>query len=224
MNEFEGTLKKQLGERNFDKVQASKIGIAGCGGLGSNCAVNLVRSGFKKIKIIDFDKVEHTNLNRQFYFEDQVGIDKTDALEINLKRVNPDIEIEKECIKLEKDNIFDVFKDRDIIIEAFDSAEYKAMLIEQMVNTGKFIVSVSGLAGVGSSDDIKVRRVKKDLIMIGDLRSDVEDGFPMSPRVNIAAAKQADVVLEYVIFKNKRDYSPSSNSPRPSACGTAGGE
>jgi len=199
MNKFEQELTRYLGEKNLAKVQAVKIGIAGLGGLGSNCAMNLVRSGFKRFKIADFDKIEHSNLNRQFYFGDQIGQMKTEALAFNLKKINPDIEIEMYFGRIEKENVVSLFKECDIVVEAFDKAEYKSMLVEEMLPTGKLIVSASGLAGIGKSDDIRVHRVKDNLIIVGDQVSDARDNSPMSPRVNIAAAKQADVILEHVI-------------------------
>ena len=199
MNKFEESIRKCLGEDAFLKVRRARVGIAGLGGLGSNCAVNLVRAGFKKIKIADFDRTDHTNLNRQFYFLDQVGLPKTKALKANLEKINPDIEIEVFQGRIEKDNILEIFADCDVIVEAFDKAEYKSMLVEMLAPTGKMIVSASGLAGIGDSDEIKVHRVREHLVIIGDLSSDVADSFPISPRVNVAAAKQADVVLEYVI-------------------------
>ncbi|MFH1836708.1 MAG: sulfur carrier protein ThiS adenylyltransferase ThiF [Candidatus Omnitrophota bacterium] len=201
MNAFETKLCEQLGKESFDKVQRVKVGIAGLGGLGSNSAMNLVRSGFRKFLLVDFDRVETANLNRQFYFEDQMGRLKTEALEVNLKRINPVIEIETCSEKVERSNADRIFNDCDVIVEAFDKAEYKSMLVEKMLVLKKFIVSASGLAGIGNSDDIKVHRAKKNLIIIGDLTSDVKNSFPISPRVNVAAAKQADVVLSHVIAK-----------------------
>ncbi len=202
MNKFEQTLLNQFGEENFDKIQSAKIGIAGAGGLGSNCAFNLVRSGFKNFRIIDFDIIDHSNLNRQFYFEDQVGKNKVEALKENLLRINPALDIDARVERIEKENIRELFEDSDIIVEAFDKAEYKSMLVETFLATGKFIVSASGLVGIGDSDEIKVNRLKKNLIVIGDMTSDSKDNPPISPRVNIAAAKQADVVLEYVVGRS----------------------
>jgi len=200
MNEFENALIKYLGIENFKKVQSVKIGIAGCGGLGSNCAFNLVRSGFKNFVIVDFDKIEISNLNRQFYFSDQIGLKKVDALKSNLVKINPDINIDLHCLKLEPSNIIDIFNDCHVVVEAFDKAEAKSMLIEKLLPTKKFIVSGSGLAGFGNSDNIKVNRIKENLIIIGDLSSEATEVLPpLSPRVNIAAAKQADVVLTHIL-------------------------
>lgn len=199
MNTFEQKLCDQLSKENFTKIQKIKIGIAGLGGLGSNCAMNLVRSGFKKFRLIDFDKIDHTNLNRQFYFEDQVNMLKTEALQINLKRINSDLEIESFALKIEQSNVEELFADCDIVIEAFDRAEYKSMLVSKILPLGKLVVCASGLAGIGNSDFITVHWMKKNLAVIGDLTSDVKGSYPISPKVNIAAAKQADIVLEYTL-------------------------
>ena len=199
MNEFEKQLVSQYGQADLDKIQKVQVGIAGCGGLGSNCAFNLVRSGFKNFIIVDFDVIEYSNLNRQFYFYDQVGTEKAEALKHNLLKINPNINIKAIVKKLESDNIEETFKDCDIIVEAFDKAEYKSMIASKFMGKDKLFVSGSGMVGIGNSDDIKVNRIKDKFIVIGDMTSDSKDSFPVSPRVNIAAAKQADVILEYVL-------------------------
>jgi sulfur carrier protein ThiS adenylyltransferase len=198
-DDLEKALISYLGDENLAKIRSTKIGIAGAGGLGSNCAFNLVRTGVRKLKIVDFDVVEHRNLNRQFYFLDQVGMKKVEALKINLQRINPDIEVETSTEKIESGNIIDIFRECDIVVEAFDKARYKSMLVTKLLPTKKLIVSASGLAGVGRNDEIKVHRIKDNFVLIGDLATDVESAPPLSPRVNIAAAKQADVVLEYLL-------------------------
>ncbi len=200
MNEFEKSLKKYLGIKNLKKIQRAKIGIAGAGGLGSNCAFNLVRSGFKKFVICDYDAVEIKNLNRQFYFIEQIGNPKVEMLKLNLMRINSDINIKIYKIKLDETNIVKVFKDCNVIIEAFDKAEYKRMIIETFLNTQKLLISASGIAGIGSSDEIRIHKIKPKFYIIGDLTTEVSSMIPpFSPRVNIAAAKQADIILEYII-------------------------
>ncbi|TCT15647.1 sulfur carrier protein ThiS adenylyltransferase [Natranaerovirga pectinivora] len=200
MNGFEEKLCGYIGKDNLNKIQEVTIGIAGAGGLGSNCAFNLVRSGFNKLIIVDFDHIEASNLNRQFYFYDQLGKPKVEALEKNLKRINPDINITAIHTKLEKENIKDIFKTCDIVVEAFDKAEYKALIIQELIKEKEFIVAASGLAGWGNSDEIKTHYIRQNLVIIGDLKTEVgEDTPPISPKVNIAAAKQADAILEYVL-------------------------
>lgn len=204
MSNFKDVLREYFKEGDLKKIQSAKIGIAGLGGLGSNCAANLVRSGVNNLTLVDFDYVEYKNLNRQFYFQNQVGILKVTALAENLKMINPDIKIISFSERIEKDNIFKFFGECEIVVEAFDKAEYKSLLVGTLIPTKKLIVSASGLAGCGNSDDIKTYRLKENLIMIGDLKSEADaDLPPLSPRVNIAAAKQADAILEYILKKSK---------------------
>lgn len=201
METWEQNLIRKLGRPSFEKIRKARVGIAGAGGLGSNCALNLVRVGFRRLTIVDFDKVAEINLDRQFYFREQVGSAKVKALADNLKRINPDLELKTVDTKITKTNIEELFRDCDVVVECLDQAESKKMLVEELLRLNKFIVSASGLGGVGSSDDLKVHKVKSNLVIIGDLSSDVASLPALSPRVNIAAAKQADTVLEYVIEK-----------------------
>jgi len=196
---FRENIAKKIGEENFKKVRSAKVGIAGAGGLGSNCALHLVRVGFENLTIVDFDRVEPANLDRQFYFLDQVGMDKVEALKINLCRVNPGLNLKIIKKRIEKDNIKDVFADCDIIAECLDTAACKKMLLEKLLLMKKFVVAVSGLGGIGSSDEIKIHKIRDKLIIIGDLASDICHKPALSPRVNVASAKQADCILDYVL-------------------------
>lgn len=200
MNEFEKSLLKYFSKKELDLIQGTVVGIAGAGGLGSNCAFNLVRSGIKNFFIYDFDMVEFSNLNRQFYFIEQIGMSKVEALKENLIRINPDLNISVQKVMLDNSNIKKLFADCDVIVEAFDRAESKKMIVESFLNTNKFIVSVSGLAGIGESDDITINKIRNNLFIVGDMVSEVDDKkLPYSPKVNIAAAKQADVILKWVL-------------------------
>jgi len=200
MNHFEKVLAEQVGHENLRKIQSIKVGIAGAGGLGSNCAFNLVRSGFKNLLIVDFDKVEFSNLNRQFYFYSQIGQSKVATLRENLLSINPDLEIQILEVLISKQNIKEIFSECDVIVEAFDKAIYKKMIVEEYINSQKLLVSASGLAGWGRSDDIKINKFKDNLYVVGDLVSEVGANHPpISPRVNICAAKQADIILEYIL-------------------------
>ncbi|HOK42617.1 MAG TPA: sulfur carrier protein ThiS adenylyltransferase ThiF [Thermoclostridium caenicola] len=200
MNDFERGLERYIGRERLEKLQKIKIGIAGAGGLGSNCAFNLVRSGFRKLKIVDFDFVEPANLNRQFYFIDQLGMPKVVALRQNLLRINPDLELETLQVKIDAGNIMELFGDCDVIVEAFDNIAGKTLLAEKFYSSGKLVVCASGLAGWGSSDEIKIRKIHPKFFMVGDLVTEVgRDVPPISPRVNVTAAKQADIVLDYIM-------------------------
>ncbi|MCK5133500.1 MAG: sulfur carrier protein ThiS adenylyltransferase ThiF [Candidatus Sabulitectum sp.] len=199
MNMFEEKLLKQYGRESYEKIRNIRIGIAGAGGLGSNCAFNLVRAGFRKLVIADFDVVSPSNLNRQFFFLDQVGMAKVEALEVNLKRINPDIEVKTYNGKVTCSNATEIFSSCEIVAEAFDRVDQKTMLVGSILKTGKFVVAGSGLGGYGESDQIKTFKIGRNLVVVGDLNSDVISNPPVSPRVNVAAAKQADVILERVL-------------------------
>ncbi len=191
--------ENSLSRDNIARIESVKIGIAGCGGLGSNCAVNLVRCGFTRLKIIDFDVVEDSNLNRQFFFFDQIGMPKTEALAVNLKRINPDINIEAIQGKITSRNAKELFIGCDIAAECLDGAGDKSMLVSSLSGSVKFMVSASGIAGFGDSDRIRVNRLGKDVVVMGDLKTGTETVPAFSPAVNIAAAKQADAILEYAL-------------------------
>ncbi|MHB0912756.1 MAG: sulfur carrier protein ThiS adenylyltransferase ThiF [Armatimonadota bacterium] len=200
MNEFERALGHYLSPAQLERIRSVKVGIAGAGGLGSNCAAALVRTGFRRIKIVDFDAVEHSNLNRQFYFLSQMGRSKVEALRENLNLINPAAEIEALSVKVAAENAAELFADCDVVVEAFDLAEYKKLIVETYLGSGKLLVAASGLAGWGESDRIKVHRVRDDFYLIGDLVTGVgPDTPPLAPCVLIAAAKQADVVLSYAL-------------------------
>lgn len=200
MNEFERALERYLSVEQLDRIRSVKVGIAGAGGLGSNCALALVRTGFRQIKIADFDIVDYSNLNRQFYFFGQVGRSKVDALRDNLMLTNPAAEIESVQMSLEEGNVGELFGDCDVVVEALDRAEYKKLIVEKFLGSGKLLVSASGLAGWGNSDRIKIHCIKDNFYMIGDLSTAIgPETPPLAPCVLIAAAKQADVVLSYAL-------------------------
>ena len=189
-----------LNERERRILESAVVGIAGAGGLGSNCAMHLVRAGVKKLVIADFDVVGVSNLNRQFFFRDQLGRKKVDALGENLRRIEPDLSLDLRDVRLAPDNIDWTFSGCSVIVEAFDSADAKSMLLHALLPLGKPIVSASGIAGWGRSLAIGQRRIGKNLILIGDTSSDVSNGLaPFSPRVGIAAAMEANAVVSLLL-------------------------
>lgn len=199
MNEMYKGLSNYLSNEELDTISKVNIGIAGCGGLGSNCAHALVRLGFLNFTLVDFDKVEPSNLNRQFFFMKQIGDDKSKALKENLLMINPDLNIEVESVRVTKDNIQDLFIQSDIVVEAFDRSETKMMLLQELGSL-KRIVSGSGLGNYWNTDGIKTNEVSNNLTFIGDHVSDVEKGVnPLSPGVYVSAAKQAGAVLKMVL-------------------------
>jgi sulfur carrier protein ThiS adenylyltransferase len=200
MNNFEQALTELLGEENLAIIQKVRVGIAGAGGLGSNCALFLVRCGFNKFRIVDSDIVEIGNLNRQFYFAEQVGMSKVEALRDNLLMINPDLEIEFLTERIKQDNVKPLFADCDVVVEALDGATDKRMIVEAYMDSGKFVVAASGLAGWGRSDNIKIHRIRDNFYVVGDLVSGIAPDLPpMAPKVNVAAAKQADTILSYFL-------------------------
>jgi sulfur carrier protein ThiS adenylyltransferase len=179
-----------------------RVGIAGAGGLGSNCAVCLARAGVGTLVVADFDIVEPSNLTRQYYFMDQTGRPKVVALKENINRINDVTEVIPFQVELNPDNIQGIFNECHLIIEAFDRAEMKAMLIEtlQLKMPGVPVIVGSGLAGWGKSDDIKCRKIDDSLYICGDETLETTGELPpLAPRVAVVAAIQANLALELLM-------------------------
>jgi len=183
------------------KLKKAKVCILGLGGLGSNVAVLLARSGIGYLKLIDFDVVETSNLNRQQYRISHIGIKKTEAIKTIIKEINPFVEIDSLDIKVDRENILSVVEDIEIVVEAFDRAETKAMAIEELLtNKNKIVISASGMAGLGPANEIITRKIKDNFYLIGDNYSDYEEySGIMSTRVMICAAHQANMVLRLIL-------------------------
>jgi sulfur carrier protein ThiS adenylyltransferase len=195
----------------FSEIKAHlskfRVGIAGAGGLGSNCAVALARSGVGTLVIADYDVIEEANLNRQYYFTDQIGMNKTIALKENISRIKPDTIVIIHQKKLDRGNIAQIFTGCDIIVEAFDSTSMKEMLIEtvQVEMPGIPVVVGSGMAGWGKTNDLRYRKIDDTLHVCGDESTEVSDNLPpFAPRVAIVANMQANVVIELLMNKNDR--------------------
>jgi len=193
---------KALSERHGEKLQeefaSATVAICGLGGLGSNIAISLARAGIGKLILIDFDRVDITNLHRQQYKANQIGLDKTDALFENLKEIAPYIELETHTVRITEENATELLKDADIICEAFDNAECKAMLTNLVLEAmpDKHLVAASGMAGMGSANTIQTRRISKRFYICGDGTSDVSEvGSLIASRVMLCAAHQAHTIL-----------------------------
>ena len=200
-DEWIKALNDRHGEDLQNKISSTTVGICGLGGLGSNIAITLARAGVGKLILIDFDKVDITNLQRQQYKASQVGMYKTEALRDNLAEINPYLESEIQTVCVTEKNAKELLKDCDIICEAFDNAECKAMLtnlvLEEMPE--KYIVAASGMAGMGSANSIHTRKVTKRFYLCGDEISDASDGIGLvSSRVMLCAAHQAHMVLRLI--------------------------
>jgi sulfur carrier protein ThiS adenylyltransferase len=181
------------------------VGIAGAGGLGSNCAVALARSGVGTLVIADFDVVESSNLSRQYYFRGQEGMFKTEALRSTIERIDPGIRVISHVIRVDRDNIKDLFSGCDVIVEAFDRAEMKAMITETVQKSLPHIPLVlgSGLAGWGKSNEIKCRKIDDTLYICGDESTEVTSDLPpLAPRVGIVACMQANMVISILMNRS----------------------
>ena len=204
-----GLKEEDLLKRNVkgisEKLKEAKVCILGLGGLGSNVAVLLARSGIGYLKLVDFDTVEASNLNRQQYRISHIGIKKTEAMKSIIREINPFVETGVLDIKIDRKNIYSTVGDIEIVVEAFDRAETKAMLMEELLtNTNKIVVSASGMAGLGSANEIVTRKIKDNFYLVGDNYSDYEEYLGiMSTRVMICAAHQANMVLRLILGEEK---------------------
>ncbi|HAK73170.1 MAG TPA: sulfur carrier protein ThiS adenylyltransferase ThiF [Sporomusaceae bacterium] len=202
MSVLEQGLLRYLKPEVIAKLHSVKIGIAGAGGLGSNCAQMLVRTGFINFKIVDFDCIESSNLNRQFFFSHQVGLPKVEALRDNLRLINEAVAVEALQLKGDHDNAAGLFADCNVVVEAFDRPEYKKLIVETYLHSAELLVAVSGLAGWGKSEDIRIHRRKENFYVVGDWVSAISDDCrPLAPQVHVAAAKQADIIVAHYLGK-----------------------
>jgi sulfur carrier protein ThiS adenylyltransferase len=187
-------------------LKRATVGIAGLGGLGSPCAWALCRMGIGKLIVADFDVVEPSNLNRQLYFIDQIGMTKTEATVANLRRINPYVEVEAHKIILDESNIPIVFKEASVVIEAFDKAEMKAMIIRTILDKMPHVTVIagSGVAGYGDGNEITVNRMMPRLYIVGDHKSEARPGSGlMASRVGIAAHQQANTAVRIILGDEK---------------------
>lgn len=179
------------------RLAAARVGIAGAGGLGSNVALMLARSGVEDMLIIDHDVVDASNLNRQQFWPRHVGRPKVEALGEELRELNPHIRLELVTARLDEATLPPLLPTCPIWVEAFDAAESKTLLVERALLAGRRIASASGVAGVGGAP-MRKRRLG-NLVLVGDFQSDVAFAPPLAPRVTQAAALLADAVLEFIL-------------------------
>ncbi|MDR0846769.1 MAG: sulfur carrier protein ThiS adenylyltransferase ThiF [Lactobacillales bacterium] len=184
------------------KISKSSVAIFGIGGLGSNIAIALARVGVGTIRLIDFDVVEPSNLNRQQYKITDIGKFKTDALAEEIGRINPYIVIEKHTVRADENNVPDLISGVDVVCEAFDNPMAKAMLTEIMVADypSTPYVSASGLAGYDSNNLIQTTKIKDNFYLVGDRVNAAQPGRGlMAPRVLIAAGQEANQILRILL-------------------------
>ncbi|MCR1919021.1 sulfur carrier protein ThiS adenylyltransferase ThiF [Frisingicoccus caecimuris] len=200
--DYDAMLIERHGQQVFDTLAKAHVGIAGLGGLGSNIAMMLARSGVGHLLLIDFDRVEPSNLNRQHYMVSHLGIPKSEALKDLILQANPFIHLDTRCMRITGENAPKLFKDCDLVCEAFDKPEAKAELVNSLLENcpGLPILSGSGMAGYGSSNTIRTEKVMKNLYLCGDRVSDIESvGTLMAPRVQICAAHEANMALRLLL-------------------------
>lgn len=191
-------LNKRHGIQLQNSFSSATVAICGLGGLGSNIAIALARAGIGKLILIDFDRVDITNLHRQQYKADQIGSYKTDALAENLLEIAPYTEIETITEQITEDNVCSLLKDSNVVCEAFDNAESKAMLVNAILEQlpDCYLVAASGMAGMDTPNTIRTRKLTKHFYLCGDEKSDVADTIGLvAPRVMLCAAHQAHTVL-----------------------------
>lgn len=195
-------LAERHGLENQKKFSNSCVGIAGLGGLGSNIAVYLTRLGIGKLILVDFDNVDITNINRQNYILSDIGKPKTQALYAHLMNINPYLNYKLYQTKVTSLNCLELFSDCDVVCEAFDKPDQKAMLIQLLLNGLKDIkiVSGNGMAGIDSANLIKTTNPLKNLYICGDQKSDISQGMGLiAPRVAVCAAHQATMVTRLLL-------------------------
>lgn len=200
--EMRSALSCRVGDEITDTLNNSTVAVMGLGGLGSNICIALARAGVGHLIIADFDKVDLTNLNRQQYKASQLGMKKAEALKENLLEIAPYLKIDSYDVRISEENIKEICGDASVICEAFDKAENKAMLVNFVLENmpDKYIVSASGLAGFGSLNEIKTRRLSDKFYLCGDGKSDVNDGVGLvSARVMGCAAHEAHMILRILI-------------------------
>ena len=196
--EWTDALIARHGPELHKRFSSAAVAVCGLGGLGSNIAVALARAGIGRLLLIDFDRVDISNLHRQQYKAHQIGLYKTDALAKNLSEIAPYTEVQTVTARLTEENLPQLLKDADIVCEAVDSAETKAMLVNSVLERlpDHYLVAASGMAGTGSPNTIKTRRIMKRFYLCGDEVSDAADTIGLlAPRVMLCAAHQAHTVL-----------------------------
>ncbi len=203
-NEWLEVLQERHGKELQKKFSSAVVAVCGLGGLGSNIAIALARAGVGKLILIDFDRVDLSNLHRQQYQVKQIGLYKTEAMREQLKEIAPYLDIQIHTIQLDETNAGALLSGADVVCEAFDQAEVKASLVNFVRKTmpDRYIVSASGMAGMGNCNTIKTRKISKMFYLCGDETSDISDEMGLvSSRVMLCAAHQAHTVLRIIAEK-----------------------
>ena len=200
--EFEAMISARHTPRVYEKVKKTRVAVAGLGGLGSNIAIALARTGVGHLHLVDFDVVEPSNLNRQQYKMKHLGMYKTEAMKQELAEINPFISVSIDTVQVTEENAVSLFEKEEIVCEAFDNPDAKSMLVNTLLSRcpSKKIVGGSGMAGFESSNTIQTRRVMKNFYLCGDQQTDARVGRGlMAPRVSVCAGHEANMVLRLLL-------------------------
>ncbi len=198
------------GKEMQEKLLKAKVAVAGLGGLGSHVAIALARAGVGHLHLVDFDTVDLTNLNRQHYFLRHLGCKKTEAMKEQIMEINPYLDIRTDCIKITQENIEELFQKDEIICEAFDLPENKAILVNGILENfpQKKLVAASGMAGFGNSNEIHTRKVMNNFYLCGDEHTENVPGRGLiAPRVEICAAHEANMIVQLILEDRKNEES-----------------
>lgn len=208
--EWTEALVSRHGQPRQEKFARGRVAICGLGGLGSRVAELLTRAGVGYLRLVDFDRLEPTNLNRQFYFTDQLGQYKADALAENLKRISPYTELEIHKEKVTEENLPALLRGVDVIVEAFDAPAAKALLVNGARETSPSVplVAASGMAGLGSGNSMEIRSLSPFFYLCGDGTTGIEAGDGLyGARVALCAAQEALVVLQLLAGKTRQEIT-----------------
>ena len=193
-------LARRIGATERERLAEARVGVAGLGGLGSHIAVMLARSGVGMLHLVDFDRGDESNLNRQHYFREHLGCRKTDALAEQLLRIDPQLELALDCVRVDAGNAAALFAGERIVCEAFDDAACKAELVNALLTgTEATVVAGNGMAGAGPAEAVVTRRAGRRLYVCGDGATDVADAALYAPRVTLCAAQQALVAVRLAL-------------------------
>ena len=196
--ELQQALIERVGETLQSQLSVATVAVCGLGGLGSNIAISLARAGVGRLILMDFDRVDITNLNRQQYKVSQLGMEKSQALAENIREINPYICLSCHTERITAENLPTLAGEAQVVCEAFDRAEEKSMLTEAVLTRlpKATLVAASGMAGLGDPNEIRTRRISSRFYLCGDGSSDVDTlGSLFAPRVMLCAAHQATTVL-----------------------------
>lgn len=200
MGAFFDAMRNRVGDKILQRLAASEVAVVGLGGLGSNVACMLASSCVGHILLVDFDVVDITNLNRQRYFVSHINMPKTDACKLQLKEINPDINVSCQNIRITQNNASDILGKYKIVCECIDDPQYKAIIANELLTkTNTILVAASGMAGYGKSERIKTKKINDRFYICGDMESDVEKSFLTAPRVTLCAAHQANIIIDLII-------------------------